>query len=98
MIGLQPRLWVLYVERKERVDEVRARLGAAASDLTGKQLNNRRRWIWVPTIDGQEIAVDDDGKYNGQLVATTGEITGFPRASYQDDGVTPAKRVGLILP
>lgn len=102
LIGISPRLWALYVERKERVDEVRQRLGAAAEQLTSKQLNNRRQWVWVPTIDGEEIATDehDDGTetYKGQLVAQPEEITGFPRNSFKQMGVKVADRVELILP
>ena len=101
MIGISPRLWTVYIERKERIDEVRKRLGDKADQLTGKQINNRRQWRWVPTIDGIEIQtdVDDHGveTYKGQLVAQPGEITGFPRASYKQQGIEVADRVALIL-
>jgi hypothetical protein len=101
MIGLPARLWPLYVERKERADEVRARLGAEAEKFTGKELNNRRRWIWAPTIKGQEIELeygdDLEPTHQGQLVAGTSEITGFPRQSYKRHGIAVADRVALIL-
>jgi hypothetical protein len=101
MIGLPDRIWPLYKQRKETADEVRTRIGAAADNLTGKQLNNRRQSIWVPTIDGQEVELElgDQGlTYQGQLAADTSEITGFPRQSYKRHEIEVADRVGLILP
>ncbi len=111
LIGITPRIWPLYIERKERADEVRQRLARAhrddprqpnPSDLTGAQINNRRQWTWVPTIDGAEITPDINANgletYQGQRIASTSEITGFPRKSYQDQGITPANRIPLILP
>ena len=98
MIGLAPRLWPLYVKRKEHAGEVRDRLGVAADDLSGSQINNRRKWVWAPTVDGVEIEVDIDGRWQGQLVAEAGELTGFPRGSYESDGVAVGDRVKLILP
>ncbi|MDC0303121.1 hypothetical protein OAL13_00710 [bacterium] len=111
LIGITPRIWPLYIERKEHADEVRSRLASAhtaddrqpnPSELSGAQINNRRRWTWVPTIDGAEITPDvaDDGTetYKGQLIATTSEITGFPRQSYTDQGIKPVYRIPLILP
>ena len=111
MIGITPRLWPIYIERKEHAEEVRYRLQCAhavdpqqpdPAGFTGKELNNRRRWTWVPTLNGDEIKpeMSDNGSehWGGQLVAGAGEITGFPRASYEQMGVEPADRVGLVLP
>jgi hypothetical protein len=98
MIGLPRRLWPLYVKRKEHADEVRSRLGDAALVFTGEQINNRRRWVWVPTLDGFEIEVDKDGSWGGQLVASAGEITAFPGCSYRRHEIKPAEQVKLILP
>ena len=111
LIGLEPRIFPLYRKRKEHAEEVRSRMQAAhdadprqprPDDFTGKQLNNRRRWIWVPTLDGVEVkpTVDDDGVQwlNGDRLASDNEITMFPRESYTLAGVKPADRVGLILP
>ena len=111
LIGITPRLWPLYVERKEHAEDVRARLLKAhhqdsqqphPSTLSGNQINNRRRWIWVPTIDGNEImpVVDDLGHatYFGQLIATTEEITRFPQASFSHQGITPTASLSFILP
>ena len=107
LIGITPRIWPLYVKRKERVDEVRQRLHNSHNywmllDTTGRELNNRRQWKWVPTIDGMEIAteihVDGTETCNGQLVAQPSEITCFPRNSFEQIGVEVADRVSLILP
>jgi hypothetical protein len=102
VIGLPDRIWPIYVERKETADEVRQRLGADANGLTGKQLNNRRQWVWVPTVDGEPIeligTVSGPTTLAGQRVAEAAEITGFPRVSFNRTGITPPERVGLILP
>ena len=112
LIGITPRLWPFYVERKERADEVRSRLARKhravrtephPDDLTGAQLNNRRCWIRVPTIDGAEITPDIDdtngtATYQGQPIASASEITGFPRESFNQQGIKPADRIPLILP
>ena len=102
MIGLPDRIWPIYVEKKETADEVRQRLGSEANGLTGKQLNNRRAWIWAPTVDGEPIeligSVSGPTTLAGQLVAEASEITGFPRASFNRHGIEPADRVALILP
>ena len=111
LIGITPRIWPLYIERKEHADEVRSRLARKhqadsnepnPSDLSGAQINNRRRWTWVPTIDGAEITptIQDNGTetYKGQLIASTEEITGFPDNSYKQQNIKPAARIPLILP
>ena len=102
MIGLRRRIWPIYIERKERANEVRERMGPGAADLTGPQINNRRQWIWVPTIDGEEITPEEglNGErfYKGTLLAEAADITNFPRRSFEDEGVNVADRVEKILP
>lgn len=103
LIGLPTRTWPVYIERKESIEEVFNRLERQHSrggrldpnKLTRTGLANRRQWIQSPTIDGETI---DPADWDGPPLAKPGEITMFPRASYEQMGVTPADRVGLILP
>jgi hypothetical protein len=96
MIGLPQQIWPIYVERKEHVAEVRLRLGLEANALSAKQLNNRRRWKWAPTVNGEEIEVCK-GFWRGQPVASESELTCFPRISFERYAVARSERTALIL-
>lgn len=95
LIGLPALTWPLYIDRKESIPEVVARLGEVrASAFTRQELANRRMWISVPTIDGAEV---DPSTWDGLPLASTEEICCFPRATYQDMKISPADRIPLIL-
>jgi hypothetical protein len=102
MIGLPERTWPVYIERKESVEQVFNRLEREhtaggrfdPNNFRRNELSNRRRWVQVPTINGDAV---DPADWKGPALARPGEITGFPRATYEGMGVPPADRVDLIL-
>ena len=102
MVGLPTLTWPVYIERKESIEQVFNRIERQhtagnsfnPNNFSRNELSNRRQWIQVPTINGEQINPAD---WDGPPLATTGEITMFPRATYERMGLPPADRVGLIL-
>lgn len=102
MVGQPTLTWPVYIERKESTEKVFNRIErqhAAGNpfnpyNFSRNELSNRRQWIQIPTINGEQI---DPADWDGPPLATTGEMTMFPRATYERMGLPPANRVGLIL-
>ena len=95
-IGLPKQIWPLYRRRKESIAEVELRLGEKARHLSSRQLANRRQWIWVATLDDEELDVDALEAI-GQQVASATEVVRFPVVSYHRYGIRPPQRTQLML-